>query len=113
MRTLLPRFRHHCCPVCENYVGLRRLWRSRPFHGEWQCPSCHTWLEIDYSSRILVGFCAAIWGAFLIFHVHSALLAAALFALGALIFSELLSVCVAQKPRRPKEEQDSREAPKT
>ena len=113
MRALLPRFRRHCCPACRQHAGYRRLFSSRPFHGELQCTSCQTWLEVDYPSRILVGFCAAIWGVFLIFHVHSALLAAALFALGALIFGQLLSVRFAEKPPHVKEQQGPYEAPKT
>jgi len=50
---------------------------------------------------------------FLIFHVHNALLAAALFALGALIFGQFLSVRVAEKPPHLKEQQHPYEAPKT
>src|ERR1043166_1865707 len=102
----LPRFRHHCCPVCANYVGFRRLWRSRPFHGEWQCPSCHTWLEVDYSSRILLGLLAGSWGAFLLVIVHPRHVGWTLlfFVLGAVIFSLVLRACVAEKSPR-KEEQ--------
>jgi len=50
---------------------------------------------------------------FLVFLVHSPLLAATLFALGALIFGQLLSVRVAEKPPHVKEQQGPYEAPKT
>ncbi len=109
-----PRFRRHCCPVCGHHVGYRRLYSSRPFHGEWQCPSCQTLLAVDYSSRILVGLFVGIWGAFLVVIVHARDVRWTLlfFVLGALIFSQFLRVCLAQNSPRRKEQQHPRETPK-
>ena len=97
-----------------HHVGYRRLYSSRPFHGEWRCPSCQTLLEVDYSSRILVGLFVGIWGAFLVVVVHASDVRWTLlfFALGALIFSQLLRVRVAHDLSRRKEEQHPRETPK-
>jgi hypothetical protein len=72
-------------------------------------------LEVDYSSRILVGLLTAIWGVFLLLvirpsHVGWTLL---LFTSGALIFSQLLRVCIAQNHPRPNEHQHPHENPKT
>jgi len=95
-------------------VGYRRLYSSRPFHGEWQCPSCQTLLAVDYSSRILVGLFVGIWGAFLVVIVHARDVRWTLlfFVLGALIFSQFLRVCLAQNSPRRKEQQHPRETPK-
>jgi uncharacterized membrane protein YfcA len=62
---------------------------------------------------MLVGLCAGILGVFLIYYIHHALFAAALFLLGAVIFTQLLSVRVVEKPPNPKEQQHPHEAPKT
>jgi hypothetical protein len=109
-----PRFRRHCCPVCRHHVGYGRLYSSRPFHGEWQCLSCQTWLQVDYSSRILVGLFIGIWGVFLLVIVHARDVrwTTLLFALGALILCQLVRVCVAEDSPRRKEQQHPRETPK-
>jgi hypothetical protein len=88
-------------------VGYSRLYSSRPFHGEWQCPSCRATLEVDYSSRILVGLLVGIWGTVLLFAVRPSdvRLTLLLFTLGALIFSQLLSVRVAEDSPPPRKEQ--------
>jgi hypothetical protein len=108
--AILPRFRRHSCPMCAHHVGYRRLYTSR----KWQCRSCQAWLTIDHSSALLVGFCCAVWGTFLIFKLHDPLWAALLlFTLGALIFTQFLSVSVVENAPSPKNQPQPRETPKT
>jgi len=96
--------------VCGKHVGYRRLYNSR---RKWQCSSCQTWLEIDYPSIILVGFCCAIWGTFIVMKLHDPLWSVLLFTLGALVFSQVLSVCVVEKAQPPTNRQHPHDTPKT